>query len=110
MRRSKQKDYSITSSARASSLGGIARPLDLNGRGCTRDTTHSCGGRTCVPPHPCGVPEIAFLQPALRLVRCACRQASILLPPGLTPAQFRLRSTAHSLATTLACSIAAWHG
>jgi hypothetical protein len=58
---------------------------------------------------PWGIPEIAALQPPLRLVKCACKQASIRLPPGLIPAQFCLRSTAQSLATVLACSIAAWH-
>jgi succinate dehydrogenase / fumarate reductase, iron-sulfur subunit len=58
---------------------------------------------------PLAAPEIAALQLWLSPVRCACKQCSIRLPPGLTFEQLSLMSAAHSFATALACCIAAWH-
>ena len=65
--------------------------------------------RRSYPPRPT-VRAMTSMQGALSFVRLVCKQASILPPPGSTPAHNELTSPRHSLAIAAAPTSTAWHG
>ena len=80
-----------------------------NGGTPSQSMSVACSDDEVTPPRPT-VRAMTSTQGGLSFVKLDCKQASILPPPGSTPAHNELTSPRHSFASAAAPSSTAWHG